>query len=69
MTIVTENKLEVLKSEKFEDSSLSCYDILGIDDTRRLGSLASNESILRVVRSEDFLLKFTIYGLEIVEKN
>lgn len=60
-------EIELLKNEKFDDSSLFYYDILAIKDVKKLAKWASNENIVRVVKSNDFEVKFPIYGEIIVE--
>lgn len=58
------SEIELLKSERIDDSSLSYYDIYATKDVCKL---ASNENIVRVVKSNDFVERFSIYGQMIVD--
>lgn len=62
-----ESEVELLKSEKFDDSTLSYFDIFNVNDINKLASLASNENILKLLNSDDFVKKFPIYGGMIVK--
>lgn len=62
-------ELAKLKKRRFYNSNLFYYDLLTTNnDTLRLGLLAGNESIAKVVRSDTFKKKFPIYGDVVVRQ-
>lgn len=61
------DEIDLLTSEKFDDSSLSYFDICKVKDISKLAALASNGNIFKVLKSKDFLSKFPIYGQRIVD--
>lgn len=63
-----EKEINLLKTEKFEDSPVSYYDILDKKNVQKLATLACNENIVQTVKSSDFKIKFPIYSEMIVEK-
>lgn len=54
-------EIERLKAEQFYDSSITCYDILTTKDLDILAALASNENIVKTLKSKGFKLNFPIY--------
>ncbi|XP_076290222.1 uncharacterized protein LOC143213811 [Lasioglossum baleicum] len=53
-----EAEIEIMKSEKIDNSCASFYDIL----TNNTSQLAKNKSIVRALRSNDYKTKFPIYA-------
>lgn len=60
-------EVKLLKSKRFEDSNLSYFDILTIKDAHELAKLASNENIVKVIKSSGFDVDYPIYSEMIVE--
>jgi len=50
-----------MKSEKFSNANVSFYDIL-TKDTSQLVLYAGNESIVQILKSDDYKVKFPIYA-------
>lgn len=61
-------ELRLLRNEQFDDSSLFYWDMLNIKNCGKLSTLASNENIVGVLKSDDFSRKFPIYGQLIVKQ-
>lgn len=59
-----ERELELLRSEIFDNSNLSYFDVF---QTKDLAALARNENIARVLKSNDFQDKFPTYGVMIID--
>lgn len=62
-----EQELKSLMEKKFVDSSLSYYSVCEIKDVNKLGAMANNENIVKVLKSVEFVHEFPIYGSIIVE--
>lgn len=60
-------ELRLLQSVKFDDTSLSCFDIIGTKEVAKLAGLARNAIIIKVIKYDEFITKFPIYGEMIVE--
>jgi hypothetical protein len=56
-----EEEIASMKSEKFSNANVSFYDIL-TKDTSQLAMYAGNESIVQILRSDDYKVKFPIYA-------
>lgn len=58
--------MKMLKSNKFNESDLSYFDIFEINEVCKLAGLARNENIVNVLKCDNFKDKFLIYGEMIV---
>jgi hypothetical protein len=56
-----EEETACMKSEKFSNANVSFYDILK-KDISQLAMYAGNESIVQILRSDDYKVKFPIYA-------
>lgn len=61
------DELELLTSKMFENCKLFYLDILKIKDVAKLAGLARNEYITNVLKPDNFIEKFPVYGALIVE--
>lgn len=59
-------EVAMLHCEKFDNSSLTYFNVYTVKDVDKLTALASNENIVRVLKSKDFKKKFPIYGRTII---
>jgi hypothetical protein len=59
--IECEEEIASMKREKFSNANISFYDIL-TKDTSQLAVYAGNESIVQILRSDDYKVKFPIYA-------
>lgn len=59
-------EIGLLKSEKFDNSTLFYMDVLRIKDNLALAALANNHNIVKVIESYDFIREYPIYGKTIV---
>lgn len=60
-------EIALLQSKVFDDSFVSYYDFLVTRDIDKLANLSSNESIVKVVKSDGFKLEYPIYGQMIAQ--
>lgn len=64
-----EKEIRVLESENFDDSNLSCFHVLkNTANIYRMAELARNQNFIKVVKSNDFVKKFPIYGELIIQQ-
>lgn len=63
-----EAEIDALKCVEFEDSDLRYFDVFALEDVDKLAALTRNDNIVGVIKSNDFVEKFPIYG-QIVVKN
>lgn len=62
-----EKELEWMREDKFDDSSLSMFDIFQSKDDFQLAGWTRNENIFKAFKSDRILNKYPIYGHLIIE--